>query len=461
MISEALEEDNSDLESIIKSSYESIKDKLEEASRIKNGSMMKNYHFLRKQVYEWVNPNNHRRTDNEIVRMLNMLLNHIQILRMESEDLNDALDIFQTINDRGVQLDDTDILKVEIYPTQKKDQSEFLKRWNELKDHQNIFNIYMHIIRADNGVTDTSTKSVRRFFLKDDYGIERIGKNWEKVMEELEKINDITNTILEDANEEIAMWWNILDRGYPGRRGTPFWQLPIYVFLYNRLNKRNKENKLILSKSVEKELRELILTTLKYFTIIGTCYNNSRTRSRAYQTCAAIVEKHDDDTYNKGNYLKLYKEKIKEECVKFKNIYKERQLGNYKKLIVYLGASLNKKQNKADFSLLLNSKNDIEHILPKSWKIYRGKHKGPSAGWKTTDDHKRDLERVGNLMPLEKELNIEALNHTFEDKKEAYAKSILQDAKDLSKAEQEWNPDELTDRDGDIRKRVFDFLKPS
>ena len=98
-----------------------------------------------------------------------------------------------------------------------------------------------------------------------------------------------------------------------------------------------------------------------------------------------------------------------------------------------LSAYLNTEQDKEQFSEFIVSNYHIEHILPKKWNNY---DKWDEHSWAD------DLNSIGNLMPLEYKLNINAKNEFFNRKKESYSKSKVRDALDVIQYE-EWTPENL------------------
>ena len=74
-------------------------------------------------------------------------------------------------------------------------------------------------------------------------------------------------------------------------------------------------------------------------------------------------------------------------------------------------------------SLDANDEIEIEHILPK--KSYNNQD-----GF-TKDEYSENINRLGNLVTLEKILNINATNKPFNDKKSSYSKSVSEECKSL------------------------------
>lgn len=120
------------------------------------------------------------------------ILNNCVILPIETESQDKAMYIFSTLNDRGLQLSDSDIFKSKFYKyyskiadSSEKDQKKrqkfleenFTKKWKNLEEISNsIFRVakgnpmdelfirYMYYERAKRGIKDTTTLSLRKFY---------------------------------------------------------------------------------------------------------------------------------------------------------------------------------------------------------------------------------------------------------------------------------------------------------
>ena len=126
-------------------------------------------------------------------------------------------------------------------------------------------------------------------------------------------------------------------------------------------------------------------------------------------------------------------------------------LSRYRSGIIILSAYLNPKQDKTKLADMLWHKYDIEHILPKSWNHY--------DGW-TEDTHKEYIDCIGNLMLLERKINIKAQNEYLKKKKVHYKESVVQDALDLlAVPDSGWTPSAVADRHSDKVEYLFEFFK--
>ena len=110
------------------------------------------------------------------------LLDNVSLLPIEMggetilEARNKALTIFETINNRGKNLQDADIFKARLYSNaaSQNKEADFNARWRALKDKKDALNIdfdelfrcYYHIIRGQNG-TLTAEGKLRDFFQTD------------------------------------------------------------------------------------------------------------------------------------------------------------------------------------------------------------------------------------------------------------------------------------------------------
>lgn len=120
------------------------------------------------------------------------ILNNCVMLPIETESQDKAMYIFSTLNDRGLQLSDSDIFKSKLYkyfsfkaenfsktPKEKEQfiKNEFTAKWKMLEEVSNqifrplsgnpmdeLFIRYMYYERAKRGIKDTTTIALRKFY---------------------------------------------------------------------------------------------------------------------------------------------------------------------------------------------------------------------------------------------------------------------------------------------------------
>jgi uncharacterized protein with ParB-like and HNH nuclease domain len=395
-----IEEDKIELEDVI------LRDSKDGKSRIKQ-----NYSLLNKMLGDWFNELN----SEEVNKFIFTILDNVVLLPIECDSRDDALTLFNTLNDRGLPLGDSDIFKAELFKsvmTNNQAKKELINRWNTLNKNDQIdslFRDYMHVLRAE--TNDVSKEiGIRKYFTDSKRGIDF--NDWNSILNALEKLNkenkQYEENNLSEIETKIENTWSLL-RDIP----NDYCQYPIKVFWYE--NAFLKDGVSILPKSKEKELNDLVIRTVKYYYLYAVAYNAVNTiKDTTYKVCRAIA--HEDD------YLDEYKVKYDEVFIDFERKIREYKYGRCRKGLVSLLAIINENQNPREIYNL--SKWEIEHILPQ-----KGGYNNYN-GW-TEEQYEEKLNTLGNFVMLEKELNIRASNEFFKKKKVEYKNSLIQDAKEL------------------------------
>lgn len=131
------------------------------------------------QMYQWIKFRKDRNED-DAKGFVKFLLESVYLLPIELYEDNiemasaKALKIFETLNDRGLNLEDADIFKEKLYRRSivSHQDKDFIYSWTSLKrscDHLNIdidelFKYYYHIIRGKNDIV-SNEQSLRDFFV--------------------------------------------------------------------------------------------------------------------------------------------------------------------------------------------------------------------------------------------------------------------------------------------------------
>jgi len=383
----------------------------------KKTNFVQNFIYFKEKIAEW----RHNHTAPEFDSFITMILNRIVLLPINCETDDDALTIFETINNRGKPLDDSDILKAKLHGNAG-NKEQFMKKWNEIENHKWVFRVFMHILRAKNSTTDKEI-ALRKFF--DSEGSESI-KNCDKTMQSLRVIHKVETAFEDDG--EIQSLWRIMDT-YPNK----YWNFPLYVFLHKHGN-LNTSDKVELNDKKFEEFRTLIKETAKYFFLKGVIG-----RGGANDVKEAVYKINSRIESNK-DYLLVYKNDISlSDKTEFNTRLEENRFGRFNKGLILISSYLNPNQDMDKYANLLNKRYDIEHILPRVWNDY--------DGWNDVT-HKEDINLLGNTMPLDSRLNIKASNEFFIRKKKEYRESGVQDALDLTHVPN-WTRDRLAERNNE------------
>ncbi len=391
-----------------------------------SSNLVKNYNFFIEKIDQWRHV--HNNSAEEFNKLILSLLDSVVLLPIHCDSEDDALTIFETINNRGMSLSDADIFKAMLYGNSSLKQT-FIDDWNELEEHENLFRILMHIIRANNNKTDKEI-ALRSFFDSKSGHL----KNVDSVMHSLAIINSIEQEWL--YNTDVNVFWYIL-LTYPNN----YWKYPLFVFLHKH-GDLNADGEFELPLKYSDNFEQLISETLKYFFIKSVVHNSVNVvKDTAFRVCAAIA--------NGDDYLAEYEKNIGNDRIQFFTNLESSNLGRCRAGIILLAAYLNPKQNKDDFwESFFHKGLHIEHILPQKW--------ADNHDWdKSTAEDK--LNTLGNLIPFEKKLNISATNAFFGKKKEHYINSKVQDALDLLQLDA-WSLAEVEANHAEKLKRLSAFF---
>ena len=162
---------------------------------------------------------------------------------LKDDDLDvarsNALMVFETINDRGMDLQDADIFKAKLYQMSltigKGD--EFIRKWKEINSRcedlnikiDDLFRYYYHIIRGREGII-VAEKRLREFFQKDNKSPFKKGDYGYVLSSLLDTLNAIEyyrNKLNEPSR--LAAWIQILD-AYTNQ--NPVYAFVVYIYYH-------------------------------------------------------------------------------------------------------------------------------------------------------------------------------------------------------------------------------------
>lgn len=160
-------------------------------------------------IYKWIQEYFSRIEDTEQTLFWKYFIDRVYLLpivldgRDMAEATSRALTIFETINNRGLDLADADILKAKLYEMASavEEEDEFISQWKNLGQKcidlnisvNDVFRYYLRILRAKNNQT-TSEPNLRNFFLNNDISPFQI-KRWKNIMEDLNAIGIVLEKI--------------------------------------------------------------------------------------------------------------------------------------------------------------------------------------------------------------------------------------------------------------------------
>lgn len=434
----ALENARADLEDVLTGKYPPKNYAIEEELKKKQSKYKRNYLLFAQMASEFLEKN-----ASDWLDFCLTLLDSCYLLFVKCEGgdapsrLDNALRIFNTLNNRGTPLSDTDIFKSMIFNAKKDDErEEIIEDWRELERQNDgkdgnptmdfIFRAYMHLIRAQNKIT-TSEIGLRNFFIR---------KHKDELLkpDAIETLGEISYFCMGDFCRGIE---------YSNIRARQFYDV-LCAFPNEYWRYLNIVRFFTLERSIFFEQKNLasFLSALitHYFVRFIDKPTSSALKSLTYSAYASMYDKkYEGETVVFG---KKSSEILEDEANFKAQFFKAKKLTP---ALLRLNLYLKFKYQ------ALNLPAEIEHILPRKRKSYED--------WESKAEAEFFIESIGNKTLLEKDLNSAAGDGNFDEKREKYSCSEFLEAKDLAKLDKsDWTKEDIEERNEEIYGRIREFF---
>lgn len=344
--------------------------------------------------------------ESQKLRLTQFLLQRCYLVVVHTPDFESAYKIFSVLNDRGLDLSITDILKADIIGKLSLSHLEekYTCKWEDLEellgrqDFTELFS-YIRMIYAKKKLESSVLKSFRTHVLereenKDPCSL--IDKVIEPYAKALDNINNFTFASTSNASEinQLFRWLQ--------RIGHSDWIASAILYL----TKYRYEPEQLLKFFTDLERLAAGLTILKL---------NITKRIKRYSDIIKAIETN-SDLYTDNSPLQLSKEEQQEICDRLNgdiyNNYKTRNARQY--ILLRLDDAI------CDGTPNYDSykKITIEHVLPQNPKVNSQWLSGFSP-----EEKEKYLHRLSNLILLSRSKNSSASNYDFQFKKEKYFNS--------------------------------------
>lgn len=420
-----------------------------ELKKVKSNRLIrKAYEYFEAKIMEELNKKSKKEEKIEYLKNLIGLRKRFLVIKTVVGSEDDAYLLFETINERGLELSVADLFKNHLIREAQKDKRDaIIESWNIISKSldDKIRNFLKHYWHSKVGVI-----TERRLFREFKSYVKKNKMDINDFVEELKKEADIYSKFIEVNKSDWDNDSEITEILKDFRKLGTNQVYPLLLIAKNKFEKIEEFKKL---------LKAIINFTVRYIIICGKAENVLETR---YSNIAKNV-RYDKDGEGKPNpnYIKDTKGVIEQ----LKDLYPKDE--EFKKKFLsftternptawYLLKEIDKSLSSGemlDYSIVT-----VEHILPekpdKEWKDFFKKH-----GIKEKDvlDYMDELKyRIGNLTILGAEYNKKAKNKFFIKKRdEEYKKSTLvinQDLKILKK----WDSKEI-----EKKEKRFSELAPT
>ncbi|MCU7558428.1 DUF262 domain-containing protein [Macrococcus capreoli] len=389
--------------------------------------------YFKRKIFEYIDGISDVNTKFiSLKRLYESLIRKMLVMYVETDDINEAFIIFETLNARGKDLETSDLLKNHVFRIAGNKIDEIQSEWN---------NMIETIGKIE------PTKFIRHYWNSQNKFIRE--KDLYKSLRKKVTSPEIANALVKELS--------ILSEVYVALNNP---KENIY-FTNNQLNEKIQEMNVLNAKSyfpiilslvasdydeedILKVLKAIECLVVRNFVVAGKVANKYE------KSFSKIAYEINDDEHKER--LKSVDEiilEIKKETISDEEFqYSFSQFSVKKTAVIrYILRAVNNYYNSETRIINDNSKVHIEHIMPKSL----------SKGWEiSTDEHEEYLQKLGNLTLLGDEYNRNATNKTFEFKKEIYANSQIKITNDLIN-HQTWSINDIKKRQENLAKIALEI----
>lgn len=368
-------------------------------------------------------------TGENLAGFIDFIADKLFFTRITVSDEFNAFRVFETLNARGVQLSASDLLKNYLFSVVDKtkphiseiDELELL--WSKVigKLSNYKFEDYLRYY------WNSKNKTVRKTALFKT--IRRKINDKSEVFNILRELNDTADLFIAFQKPEDEMWKNHKELAVALKELKLFnikQTLSLFISGYRNLN-INEFIKLVKSCSI---------ISFRYNVISGL---NPNEQEEIYNSLA--IEIYQSKKFNINSLKAIYVSDEEFETAFSHKIFKNTDRNN--KIVKYIYGKIERYKFKNEIPYESDSFS-VEHILPES----------PLYDWDDFDNVSlsRSIYRLGNLALLEKKLNMEAGNLSYNNKKNFYRKSNVNLTKEIPENFESWNEANIIYRQKDLYK---------
>lgn len=373
-------------------------------------------------LYNWILAKRKEYDDEKMKDFIFFVLDNVSVLPIEltGTDMEDASDralvIFETLNNRGMDLEDADIFKERLYrkAVSVKEKDMFIQNWTDLKSLvedvgmtiDDIFRYYSHIIRGRNNIT-YGEKSLRQFFLLEKFSPLQ-NKEYKDILDDLNKMVWVLKFLTTSVSQqnELGKWMQIIN-AYTNQ--YPKYVLATYLFEYGWENIKKDSRKFI----------ELIKALIRYCYFMGS---TTTVKFRMYEYIKQIT----------------HKQEISENRISDLNITRFDWVGTLRKGYALLAYYLTTNEPLSSYSIdQVYTQNDVKKYAPDQQEEYQ-----------------EMLNCLGNMVVLD--INRRSLS--CDKKANYYLNSNIWEVHQLLDGSIRVNKDLIMQRNEEIKKRLYDFF---
>lgn len=358
----------------------------------------------------------------EYAELITYIVDHLHFTIIRVSDEMNAFKVFETLNARGVQLSSADLLKNYLFSLV--DSTKSPERLNLLEEKW---------ANLSKNIQSEKLPDFIRYYWNTSHKTVRANELFKVIREEIRKDSDVFALVNDmQAYSDIYMALKNCN--------DELWQknehLSNDVYLLNLFGLKQPFSLLMagyrhLEQDVFSQLfHDIVVFSFRYSVI---CDKNPNDIEKAYNKLALEVTRN-------GKYQKSFLQEVYVSDEEFVNAFKYKSfVDNSKnvKVVKYILGKIEMFKSGSRSVSLENDTETIEHILPQN----------PGAEW-GDDNYEFDslVYRLGNMCLLEKALNKEVENKSYDVKRQAYQKSSFVTTRAIPDRYTSWDSDAVNRR---------------
>lgn len=382
-------------------------------------------------------------------------LNKCQVIEIRSWQIEQAITMFNSLNSTGMPLSDTDIISARLYSHAGEDRDTFKNKWNEfiqmandlsaqkIVSPESILQQYMYIFRAQtkeyiNPTTqtaDVTTPGLRKFYLSKE---DQLLKKPLSLCSKLSKIGRIWNIIKEYPIVKLLFKFNDNARIY----------LISYLFRFDEDE---------ITPSLVQPIAICLLRLFAILELVEAGFSSSRFKTFLFAENIKLVNPDIDIS----EIAEDFTQHITKTWGNSGELYQD-ILDYDKNVLVFLNEYLYAKEKGKTFVLADNV--NVEHIMPASGQDIESIR--IDAGIDSKEEFDVIVQKIGNKILLEENINKSISNEWFKTKKQSsvknktgYKDSIYNIALNLVDYPSDtWTVDDITKATEKVAKRITTFI---
>ena len=435
---------------------------------------------------EWVG----QLTLNDLNSFFHKLMNSASIIRLDVGAAKDAYKLFETINNRGLRLKPTDIIKnfllghasslppgtldkvkndwrKLIVALDGLDSDDFFRQWLAGKLHRKVSKTklvadfkayYLRHVQEAESMTEFLSSTIKDDEDEEDSEDVAVTGDEDEIVEPSAKIKKVKLAAFAQALRRSAelysvMLWHSTESAKVNRHIANLWRIKAFQAFTWLLDMFGREN-------LDEKARVRLLKALEAFMMRRhICEKRANELETIFAGLTGIADKDYEETV-----LKILRdhspddEEFESSFASFPFVPAVIDRARYAlEMFEYQAIG-----HKNEYYLADPDELELEHIIPKAadrastkkdfgdWPGYLG------GGWKVK--HVKMLHRIGNMTLLADELNVVASNNPFTAKRKEYAKSNIQLTKELVSLSQ-FKFNQVEDRSKEFAKQAVAMWK--